>query len=62
VLTNCELSGLAPPKKLFGITGMDEKLKTPGGRFIVAVQVYSVLFGAVFTAYLPPPNVPSPIY
>jgi len=62
VLTNAEMSGPTPPKKLFGIAGMDEKLKTPGGRFIVAVQVYSVLFGGDFPAHLPPPNVPSPIY
>jgi len=41
---------------------MDEKLKTQKGRYIVAVQVYSILFGADVFDYIPLPNIPTPIY
>ena len=49
-------------RKIFGTAGMDEKLKTQKGRYIVAVQVYSILFGADVFDYIPPPNIPTPIY
>jgi hypothetical protein len=45
VLTDEELRGPAPPRKILGRSGMDKQLRTAKGRYIVAVQLYSMVFG-----------------
>lgn len=53
----------AIPKKIFGVAGITEQLKTAKGRYMVAIQVYSILFGPDWpNTYLPRTAIPSPIY
>jgi len=63
VYTDAELSGPGRPKKIFGSAGMDVQLQTAKGRYLVAIQVYSMIFGPDWPgAYLPPINLPAPLY
>jgi DNA-binding MltR family transcriptional regulator len=63
VYTDTEISGPGRPKKIFGSAGMDARLQTAKGRYLVAIQVYSMIFGPDWPgAYLPPISLPAPLY
>jgi DNA-binding MltR family transcriptional regulator len=62
VMTDAELQGAPIPKKLFGVVGMDANLQIAKERYIVAAQVYSALFGGDQSPYLPPVDIPTPLY
>lgn len=63
VYTDEEMGGAGVPRKLFGAGGMNDRLKTSKGRYIVAVQVYSlILTPSMPSNYVPPPNLPTPFY
>jgi DNA-binding MltR family transcriptional regulator len=63
VLKDEEMRGPNPAGKIFGVAGMNEKLQQPKGRYLVAVQLYSMLFGADWSGiYMPPVTLPTPIY
>lgn len=64
VLTDAELQGAPKGKgKLFGTVGMDATLKTAKGRYITAVQLYSMIFGPEWPhVYMPPITKPTPLF
>jgi DNA-binding MltR family transcriptional regulator len=63
VLKDDERSGPNPPRKLFYVVGTDAYIQTAKGRYITAVQVYSMIFGPDWDGvYLPPVNIPTSIY
>jgi hypothetical protein len=63
VLTDAEMQGAPKARKIFGVAGMDAKLKTPKGRYITAIQFYSMIFGPEWPgAYMPPINKITPLY
>ena len=63
VLTDAEMQGAPKGRKMFGIVGMDAKLKTPKGRYITAVQFYSMIFGPEWPGvYMPAIVKPTPIF
>jgi DNA-binding MltR family transcriptional regulator len=63
VLTDAEMAGAPKGRKLFGQAGMDERLRTAKGRYITAVQFYSLIFGPEWPGvYMPPIVKPTPLF
>jgi DNA-binding MltR family transcriptional regulator len=63
VLTDEEMQGAPKAKKVFGSAGMNERLKTAKGRYLTAIQLYSMIFGPEWPGvYMPPIVKPTPLF
>jgi DNA-binding MltR family transcriptional regulator len=63
VLTDAEMAGAPKKGKIFGRAGMDAELKTAKGRYLTAVQFYSMIFGPEWPGvYMPPINKLTPLF